>query len=98
MLVFARCEFAPFDGQLILDFLAEKVELAALARRKPARPDLAERFELYAGGLELANGFSELTDPVEQRERFEAERSRRAAAGSRSRCSMTGWVGTRSDR
>ncbi len=46
---------------------------AALARRCPDDPRFAERFELYACGVELANGFGELTDPVEQRARFEAE-------------------------
>ncbi|MFC0280451.1 EF-P lysine aminoacylase EpmA [Falsigemmobacter intermedius] len=46
---------------------------AALARRCPDDPRLAERFELYACGVELANGFGELTDPVEQRARFIAE-------------------------
>lgn len=45
-------------------------QLAALARLKPGQPDQAERFELYLGGLELANGFSELNDPQEQRHRF----------------------------
>jgi lysyl-tRNA synthetase class 2 len=44
---------------------------AALARRKPDDPRVAERWELYIGGLELANAYSELTDPVEQRARFE---------------------------
>jgi lysyl-tRNA synthetase class 2 len=44
---------------------------AALARAKPGRPDVAERFELYACGVELANAFAELTDPAEQRRRFE---------------------------
>lgn len=46
---------------------------AALARRTPDDPRLAERFELYACGVELANGFGELTNPNEQRLRFEAE-------------------------
>ena len=45
--------------------------LAALARRKPGDQRVAERFEMYACGVELANGFSELTDAAEQRRRFE---------------------------
>ena len=46
---------------------------AALARRKASDPRVAERFELYACGVELANAFGELTDPHEQRRRFETE-------------------------
>jgi elongation factor P--(R)-beta-lysine ligase len=51
---------------------------AALARRVPGDPRLAERFELYACGVELANGFGELTDSAEQRRRFEAEMDEKA--------------------
>jgi lysyl-tRNA synthetase class 2 len=54
---------------------------AALARRDQADPRVAERFELYIGGLELANAFVELTDAAEQRARFLADRARRAALG-----------------
>lgn len=56
-------------------------ELAALARRKPDAPHLVERAELYAGGLELANGFGELTDAPEQRTRLEADQRERARRG-----------------
>jgi lysyl-tRNA synthetase class 2 len=45
---------------------------AALARIKQDEPEVAERFELYWAGIELANGFSELTDPIEQRTRFQS--------------------------
>jgi len=48
-------------------------ELASLAKVDPKRPEVAERFELYLAGIELANGFSELTDTAEQRKRFEKE-------------------------
>jgi lysyl-tRNA synthetase class 2 len=54
---------------------------AALARLKPSDPSVAERFELYWAGMELANGFSELTDALEQRLRFEETLEMRRAAG-----------------
>lgn len=47
--------------------------MAALSRKKPEDPRFAERFELYICGVELANAFSELTDPAEQRARFTAD-------------------------
>jgi len=53
----------------------------SLARLKPGDPRVAERFELYIGGLELCNGFSELTDPREQRRRFEAELASKPRCG-----------------
>lgn len=52
---------------------------AALARRDPADKRVAERFELFICGIELANAFVELTDPAEQRARFQADRLRRHA-------------------
>jgi lysyl-tRNA synthetase class 2 len=55
--------------------------LAALARIHPDNPGVAQRFELYMGGLELANAFTELTDPAEQRRRFEEERGRMQRGG-----------------
>ena len=55
--------------------------MASLARLDSQNPERAERFELYAGGLELANGFMELTDEKEQRRRFEAEEAARRSAG-----------------
>jgi lysyl-tRNA synthetase class 2 len=54
-------------------------EVSPLSKQKPDDPDTVERFELYIGGFEVANAFSELNDPAEQRRRFEAQLADRAA-------------------
>ena len=54
---------------------------ASLARLKSDDPRVAERWELYVDGIELANAFTELVDPVEQRRRFELAREERRALG-----------------
>jgi lysyl-tRNA synthetase, class II len=69
------------DGKLIqptfvYDF---PTEVSPLSKQRPDDPDTVERFELYIGGFEVANAFSELNDPLEQRRRFEAQLVGRAA-------------------
>jgi len=62
----------------VYDYPAER---GSLARLKEGDPSMAERFELYMGGLELANGFSELTDAEEQKRRFQKENENRRLLG-----------------
>jgi lysyl-tRNA synthetase class 2 len=61
----------------LLDF---PIEISPLAKEHRSAPGLVERFEAFVGGLEIANAFTELNDPDEQRRRFESQR-RFAAAG-----------------
>ncbi|MGH8190111.1 MAG: EF-P lysine aminoacylase EpmA [Rhodanobacteraceae bacterium] len=69
----------PTDGiTVVYDFPASQCSLARIRQRTPP---VAERFELYLGGDELANGYHELNDAVEQRQRFERDNLRRAARG-----------------
>ena len=70
--------FDPDSVTFVYDYPASQ---AALARIKTASPPVAARFEAFSGGLELANGYGELTDADEQRSRFEAERRKRRDAG-----------------
>jgi len=62
----------------VLDY---PVEISPLAKRKPDNPRLVERFEAFIGGMEIANAFTELNDPLEQRRRFEEQLKLREAGG-----------------
>lgn len=72
----------PNLGRTVPTFLSDyPAERAALSRLKEGDPTVAERFELYIGGIELANGFSELTDAAEQLRRFTLEEEFRRGQG-----------------
>ena len=73
----ATCEDSLWNPIFVTDF---PVEVSPLARRHQGDHELTERFESYAVGRELSNGFSELNDPIDQRARFE-DQARLAAAG-----------------
>jgi lysyl-tRNA synthetase, class II len=64
-----------FDPTFVYDF---PTEVSPLSKQRPDDPDTVERFELYIGGFEVANAFSELNDPAEQRRRFEQQLAQRA--------------------
>jgi lysyl-tRNA synthetase class 2 len=69
------------EGFIQPTFLHEfPTEISPLSKQDPARPEWVDRFELYAGGMEIANGFSELNDPAEQERRF-VEQARQKAGG-----------------
>ena len=69
----------PRDRAVVL--FGYPAQAASLARLSPEDPRVAERWELYLGGMEIANAFGELADPAEQRRRFEAARDEKIACG-----------------
>ncbi|MBN8555655.1 MAG: lysine--tRNA ligase [Deltaproteobacteria bacterium] len=77
-----QCFEEVVESQLIQPtyVLDHPIQISPLARRSEENPDVAQRFELYIGGRELANGFNELNDPEDQRQRF-LDQVRRKAAG-----------------
>jgi lysyl-tRNA synthetase class 2 len=72
----ALCESGLVQPTFVYDF---PTDVSPLSKQKPDDPDTVERFELYIGGFEVANAFSELNDPAEQRRRFEAQLTSRAS-------------------
>jgi lysyl-tRNA synthetase class 2 len=69
------CEPKLIQPTLVYDY---PVEASPLSKNKPGDPDWVERFEIYAAGMEIANAYSELNDPQEQRRRFNAQLEMRA--------------------
>ena len=70
------CEEHLLQPTFIMD---HPVEISPLTKRKPDKPDYVERFELFINGWEMCNAYSELNDPIDQRERFKAQDALAAA-------------------
>ena len=70
------CEEKLIQPIFIMD---HPIEISPLTKKKPEKPDYVERFELFITGREMANAYSELNDPIDQRERFKAQEAALAA-------------------
>ncbi len=70
------CEEKLIQPTFIMD---HPIEISPLTKKKPEKPDYVERFELFITGREMANAYSELNDPIDQRERFRAQEAALAA-------------------
>ena len=70
------CEDELIQPTFVMD---HPIEISPLTKKKPENPELVERFELFIYGREMANAYSELNDPIDQRERFAAQEEAFAA-------------------
>ena len=70
------CEDKMIQPTFIMD---HPIEISPLTKKKPGHPEQVERFELYINGWEMCNAYSELNDPIDQRERFAAQDANAAA-------------------
>ncbi|ADD68035.1 lysyl-tRNA synthetase [Denitrovibrio acetiphilus DSM 12809] len=83
------CEHELFNPTFIIDY---PKEVSPLAKSKADDPETTERFELFMGGFELANGFNELNDPMDQKERFEKQVAAKEAGDEEAQMMDTDYI------
>ena len=80
--IYLTCSFEEYVEEHLIQpvfIMDHPVEISPLTKKKPDNPDYVERFEFFINGWEMANAYSELNDPIDQRARFEAQEAALAA-------------------